>query len=129
MRKVIICFILFVFSSVCYSQADLDSIESSLEKDKKEAILDYTKAIEINPNDANAYFSRATIKFKFLDFTGGISDLNKVIEINPKSAQAYYYRGFYKNALNQREEGCSDLNKAGELGYKRAYEIIKGVCN
>tara|TARA_R110002033_G_C3894949_1_gene239250 strand:+ start:2547 stop:2792 length:246 start_codon:yes stop_codon:yes gene_type:complete len=77
-------------------------MEISLEKEKKEAILDYTKAIEISPNDANAYFSRATIKFKFLDFTGGISDLNKVIEINPKSAQAYYYRGFYKNALNQR---------------------------
>jgi hypothetical protein len=35
----------------------------------EEVIADFTKAIEINPNDANVFYYRATIKFKLLDYS------------------------------------------------------------
>jgi hypothetical protein len=63
-------------SSVCYSQANLDSI-SSLEEDKIEAILDYTKSYEINLMMQMLIFSRATIKGDSLDLQA-VLDLTKV---------------------------------------------------
>jgi len=73
MRKIIICFI-SLLCSIGYSQENVDSIQISLEKEKKEAILDYTKAIEINPNDADAYYNRGISKAKSGDREGAILD-------------------------------------------------------
>jgi len=48
--------------------------------------MDYSKAIELNPNYAEAYMTRGRDKiFQFLkDEEGAYSDWNKAIEINPR---------------------------------------------
>ena len=63
-------------------------------KDYNGAIADYTKAIELNPNYANAYYNRGISKHNLKDYNGAISDYNKAIEIDPNYANAYYNRGF-----------------------------------
>ena len=49
-----------------------------------QAMSDYNKAIEINPNYAEAYNNRGIIYDKQGNFTQAMSDYNKAIEINPK---------------------------------------------
>ena len=42
-----------------------------------------TKAIELNPNDAKAYYNRGLAKSDLQDYKGAIADFNKAIELNP----------------------------------------------
>lgn len=47
----------------------------------KEAISNYTQAIDLNPNFAEAYVSRATVRYLTEDEQGGFEDLNKALNI------------------------------------------------
>ena len=60
--------------------------------DYKGALQDYTKSIELEPNDAEIYSSRSILKFKLGDKRGGMQDINKVIELDPNSFSAYQTR-------------------------------------
>ena len=53
------------------------------------AISDYTKALEINPQYADAYYGRGIAKYNLKDYYGALSDFTKAIEINPKLKRAY----------------------------------------
>ncbi len=94
-----------------------------------EAILqDYSKAIELDPKDAGAYYMRGVIaKFNLHDYTGAIQDFSKAIELNPKDANAYYMRGDAKEMLKDKRGALEDYSKAGELGDKRAYKEIQRI--
>jgi tetratricopeptide (TPR) repeat protein len=55
--------------------------------------VNYSKAIEINPQDANAYFNRGNAYEEKSDHDRAIAEYSKVIEINPQDANAYFNRG------------------------------------
>jgi tetratricopeptide (TPR) repeat protein len=57
------------------------------------AIADYGKAIEINPQDAEAYYNRGIAMLHNGNRDGAITDYTKAIEINPRFADAYVGRG------------------------------------
>jgi tetratricopeptide (TPR) repeat protein len=64
--------------------------------DKEEydkAIIDYNKAIEINPKAAESYLWRGITWYYKKDFDGALADYTKVIEINSNFDLAYYNRG------------------------------------
>ncbi|MFH1564118.1 MAG: tetratricopeptide repeat protein [Nitrospirota bacterium] len=85
-----------------------------------QAILDYNKALEINPRCAEAYNNRGiAYKNKGL-YDQAISDYNKAIEINPRYAEAYYNRGsaYYNKGLY--DQAISDYNKALEINPRDA---------
>ncbi len=93
------------------------SAEQKFEKgDFKGAIADYTKAIEINPQYADAYNNRGAAKYSLKDTQGAIADYNKAIEINPQLALAYYNRGNAKHGLRDQPGACADYKKAVSLG-------------
>jgi len=84
----------------------------------------YTKAIELNPNDTDAYYKRGSAKSMLQDYTGAIQDYNKAIELNPNYADAYYNRGFAKFKLQDYKGVIQDFNKAIELNppnYAKVY--------
>jgi len=94
-------------------------------KEKNEIKLAlYTKAIELNPNDTDAYYKRASAKGMLHDYKGAIQDFNKAIELNPNYADAYYNRGFAKFKLQDYKGVIQDFNKAIELNppnYAKVY--------
>jgi Flp pilus assembly protein TadD len=53
------------------------------EGDSDRAIEDFTKAIELNPQDAKAYVRRGNVYQVNGDSDHAIADYNKAIEINP----------------------------------------------
>jgi tetratricopeptide (TPR) repeat protein len=84
-------------------------------KDYSGAIADYTKVIELKPEDDYAYSSRGDAKYKLEDYYGAIADYTKVIELNPEDAYAYAMRGDAKDQLEDHFGAIADHTKAIEL--------------
>ena len=80
------------------------------------AISDYTKAIEINPQNAKAYYNRGFSKSNLKDYYGAISDYTKAIEINPKLIDAYFNRSMDKEKIGDIKGACFDAKKVVSLG-------------
>ena len=85
-----------------------------------EAIEDYDRAIELDPDFKEAYNHRGLAKFYLNDFLGAISDYDKALELDPKFIEAYYNRGL--TGYNARNYiGCiPDFDKVIELDEKDA---------
>lgn len=109
-----------------------------------EAIADFTRAIELDPDNAEYYFSRALIYSTLADYywdkvdyhwnqyenqlfeealTGlvdsnnkAIADFTKVIEFTPEHAGAYFERGQCYAAIGDYVRAITDFTKAIELG-------------
>jgi tetratricopeptide (TPR) repeat protein len=84
-------------------------------KDDKGAIEAFTKAIELKPDDADAYFNRGNAKFKLGDKKGAIDDYNQVIKLKPDYASAYCNRGINKSDLGDKKRAIDDYNLAAKL--------------
>ena len=81
----------------------------------EDAIEDYTKAIEIEPNNVFAYRLRGDSKRKLGDYQGAINDYSKAIEIYPNKAYLYDYRASAKRKLGDNEGADEDDRKAEKL--------------
>jgi len=64
------------------------------------ALVDFTKAIELNPNYADAYNYRGLIYYNQSKYDLALADYTKAIELNPNYVAAYNYAA------------CSTINKA-----------------
>ncbi len=73
------------------------------------------RAIQINPNFAQAYNNRGLARHNMGDKQGAISDFTQAIQINPNFAQAYNNRGATRNDLGDKEGAISDFKKAAQL--------------
>ena len=105
------------------------AINKAKEGDFYGAISDYSKAIEINPNDEQAYFNRGNVKNTFLnDNDGAIADCSKAIEINPNNGIAYKNRGIAKELIGDLKGACADWRRASGLGLKKTDLWILTQC-
>lgn len=92
-------------------------------KNYNQALSDFNKAIEINPQYQNAYNNRGIVYQSIHNYTQAINDFNKVIELNPTHSIAYRNRGVAYNSLGRYTQALNDLNIAIELNpqYANAY--------
>ncbi|MBN2572497.1 MAG: tetratricopeptide repeat protein [Ignavibacteriales bacterium] len=135
--KYLLSLILFLSLFSCGgddSKKEKEYIDSGNKKMEKEdytgAIEDFTKATEINPDNADAYYYRAFAKDNLMDYPAAIEDYSKAIKLNPNYTEAYYNRGFAKYYLGNYEEAIIDFTKAIELNpndawYYKARKIAK----
>ncbi len=88
-----------------------------------QAVSDYNKAIEINPDYPEAYYNRGSIYYTQGNFTQALSDYNRAIEINPDYAEAYNNRGSIFARQGNFTQAIADFNKAIEImpDYASAY--------
>ena len=95
---------------------DKTSNKRAITNDHYRAIADLTKAIELDPDSANAYHNRGVLKATINDHYGAIEDYTKAIELDPDYTEAYTNRGASRTALVIDLEGAlADHNKAIEL--------------
>ena len=106
----------------------------SLEDDSG-TLADCNKAIELNPDLADAYFFRGFAKSHFQDYRGAIADFTQIIFNSSGTtaewliSNAYLGRGLAKVQSSDINGACLDWKKAGKLGSETAYELIKANCN
>ena len=121
--------------------AELHAYESGLNKENKGdydgAIVDFTKAIQLNPRSEAAYFARAKVYDRKTSQKGNLdkaaadkafADFTKVIELNPKSADSYFYLGM---AAVEEDKQIANFTKAIEIkpDYAMAYKFRRfGLC-
>jgi tetratricopeptide (TPR) repeat protein len=135
--------------STGFCQSGKEFLDSGREKIKLhnygEAITDFSKAIEIEPQNADALFLRGTLKFIIDDGPGAIADLDKALEIVSglnsvvdnqnrmgketgvktmnkvitNNSCIYCHMGYIKAKLDDPLEAISWYNKAIEANPKR----------
>ena len=82
------------------------------------AIIDYGKAIKLDPKDAKAYYNRGIAYGELKQYDQAITHCTKAIEL-AKDALAYYSRGIAYLGL-QHDKVITDYTKAIELDPKEA---------
>ena len=105
LRKCYILFLLASMASVSVAQkTDRDYLRSGnkLYKDSLfiKAEVDYRKALEINPNFAQAYHERGRVKLAKGDKQRSMGDMKKAIELAPENGASI--NGEYNNFEQQK---------------------------
>jgi Tfp pilus assembly protein PilF len=88
--------------------------------DRQGAIVDFNRAIQLDPNSARAYNNRGATKSELGDKRGAIDDYNRAIALAPKFAEAFYNRGAAKYQLGDKRGALTDFNLAIALDPKSA---------
>jgi tetratricopeptide (TPR) repeat protein len=84
-------------------------------------VADYTRAIELKPDDAEAYYKRGKAHTFFIELASNdvkdraIADYSKAIELKPDYADAYINRGRAYAAKGDKDRAIADYTKVIEL--------------
>ena len=84
-------------------------------KDFEGAKVDFTKAIELDPNFVAAYTNRGFAKHILKEFEGAKEDFTKAIELDPNLVEAFISRGLAKQGSEDFKGAVEDYTKAIEL--------------
>ncbi|MDD3686332.1 MAG: tetratricopeptide repeat protein [Bacteroidales bacterium] len=79
------------------------------------ALKDFSKAIELAPDDEDYYILRANYYLTISEGYNSYSDISNAIKINPNNAEYYYYRAYILTNLNVHDEALIDIDKAIKL--------------
>jgi len=91
----------------------LESARNNLAKGNNDAALaDCSKAIELTPDDSQAYIKRSVVKFAKSDFAGAITDCSKAISLQPNDFSAYMMRASAEEAKADAVHALADWTQA-----------------
>ncbi len=90
------------------------------------ALIDYSKAIEIDIEFIDAYRNRASVKCSLGDYEGAIEDYSKLIEINSEDIDAYEDRGRAKYSLKNYIGAIEDFDKIIKLDNETKIYSLRG---
>ena len=127
MKKAILSFsLLFFFFTVSFGQSPKKLVKSGMNKyydeDFKGAIDDFTKAIALDSNFVEAYFSRGYAKNNLKDYKGAIADFSKSILLDPWNVNNYLMRAKIRDVVLDYKEAINDYTKGIEL-YPKSHSL------
>jgi tetratricopeptide (TPR) repeat protein len=97
-----------------------ESAEDWLRKGKEETNLDlrvddFTRAIRLNPDLAEAYACRGTANSDLERYDKAIADYTSAIGLSPDNAQTYNNRGYAYEMLGKHDKAIADYTQALRL--------------
>jgi tetratricopeptide (TPR) repeat protein len=92
-----------------------EGIKCSEHGDYDGALLNFNRAIKINPRSAHAYYSRGLTYYKKKDYDRAIKDYSKAISLEPYFADAYDNRGCAYEEKKDYDHAIEDYSKAISL--------------
>lgn len=110
-RLILIALLLPILS---FGQANKLIRQALKSTNPNEQIELFTQAIEIEPENLDAYFYRGLAKYSLGDYNGAVLDYTKVLFYKP-DADTYYNRGNAKFALDDFLGAKEDYTKALEI--------------
>ena len=85
--------------------------------DYNSAISLCNEAIQLYPNNANAWYSLGVACSRFGQYERAIIDFSRAIKLNPNDFEAYHNRGVCYQALGNTASAQADFARAKQLGY------------
>ena len=89
------------------------------------ALKEWTKAIDIAPNNHYLFYNRGLTYSKLQLLSQAIKDFDESIKLKPDFAPAFADRGMAYYELDQKDRACDDFKKSAKLKNKRAIIWIK----
>jgi tetratricopeptide (TPR) repeat protein len=87
----------------------------------KDALPDFKKVIELDPNSYMGYYSNGVGEMAMGNLDKAIDHLNRAIKLKPNYTSAYLARGLAYSKKNDLDRAISDCDKAIELKPDEAY--------
>lgn len=84
---------------------------SILKGDYKSAIKYFSKAIELEPNNAVSYHQRGIAYYNIGNYKNALNDFNKTIDLDPNHTDAYGNRSLVKMELKDYRGALDDIEK------------------
>jgi len=102
-----------------------DTNEYSTQEDYDKRIVDYTEAIRLDPENAEAYINRGWAYFWEEDYDKAIADYTEAIRLEPTDAWKYNNRGDAYYEKEDYDKATVDYTEAIRLDPKNAYRKQK----
>lgn len=146
MKIILFALIVLLSNYSVKAQTVKELLDSGIAKNKVKnyggSLNDFTKALEIDPQNTDAYFLRGTIKLILDDNAGALADLNQIKElllkladsldqrnrkVMPNESCLYCHSAYAKSKLDDPQGAIADYDKSilyntqrGESYYRRA---------
>ena len=104
------------------AQTFLERAQLKLGDDNDWAIANFTRSLELDPKQADAYYGRGSAKQSARDFRGAIADFNKTLEMEPKKIDALRFRAEAKTKIYDYAGAIADATQG--LGLKPDADTI-----
>jgi tetratricopeptide (TPR) repeat protein len=89
-----------------------------LKGNHSEAIINYNKAIELDPTDRVAYNNRGRAFEELKRYEEAFADFTKAIELDPTARTGYHNRGVIYYKMKEYQKAVSDYTKAIDIDSK-----------
>ncbi|MEC4985783.1 MAG: tetratricopeptide repeat protein [Oscillatoria sp. PMC 1068.18] len=89
--------------------------------DRQGAIEDYTQAIQLDSNLADAYSKRGLAYYRLGDKQKALADYNQALKLNPGDAYTYLNRGVLREDLGDQQGAFDDYNRAVQVAPKYGF--------
>ena len=110
---------LFVFNKYRLKKLAADHLNKGTilaeKKQYDEAISNFDKAIELDPDNSVIYVKRGDAYDEKKQPEQALADFNRAIDLDPKNSMAYRGRGLVHHTKKRLDEALADYNKAIEL--------------
>lgn len=91
-----------------------------------EAVREFTKAINLEPNYRLAYYNRGWVFYTKSEYERAIKDFNAALTLNPNDSNSYYNRGLCYYSIREIDQAKQDFQMACDLGDKDGCKKVKG---
>jgi tetratricopeptide (TPR) repeat protein len=84
-----------------------------------EAVVEFTRAIELDPRYGAAYHSRGFARYRAGDYPEAKNDFDRAIDLDAdyaNEAGSFFYRGLTWEKLGDRQQAVQDMKVAANLG-------------
>ena len=97
------------------AQQFIDRAKLKTSTDRDWAIANYTRALSLEPNNADAYYGRATAQTNAKNYLGATEDLDRTIQLEPNKVNAYLDRSKSKQQTYDYIGSFTDATKVIDL--------------
>ncbi len=90
-----------------------------------QAIADFTQALKLKPDSAEAYHQRGLAYGDKGQYDQAIADITKALKLNPKNAEAYFDRAMAYAETGKYDNAWQDVDQAQQLGFQVHPEFLE----